>query len=717
MCKPLLTIVLLAAMLLVPLSQRGSQAATPEAAARVIVKFKPDSSVVRRYALSAGSSRQGAAQMSTERAALLGQRVGLGLRGGRHIAERTQVVFASGLSSQQLAQRLAAESDVEYAVVDERRQRLAAPSDPLYADGQPASPGPAVGQWYLRAPAGAVQSSIDAEAAWALTTGSPSVVVAVLDTGVRFDHADLKRVGEGGNLLPGYDMITNETVSADGDERDADASDPGDFCNGQSSSWHGTQTASLVGAQTDNGLGMASVGRTLRVLPVRVLGKCGGFDSDIQAAMLWAAGLHVEGVPDNATPAKVINLSLGSSGGCPASYADVVDQVNAAGTTVVAAAGNSAGHSVGTPANCSGVIAVAGVRHVGTKVGFSDLGPQIALSAPAGNCVNVDGGPCLYPIITALNAGTTTPIPGSSIYSNSTVYSVGTSFSAPLVAATVGLMLSAQPALTPAEVRRLLQGTARPFPTTGGDNGDGTTVSQCVAPTGTDQLQCYCTTSTCGAGMLDAGAAVKAALGGVLPRITFTPATPLAGQAVELSAASSALPPSHTIASIRWAITDGGGIVSGFTGADDGTTAFVTPSGAGHFTVSLSVTDNLGVTASSSASIEVLAVATPPVTPEPAPQGGGGGGASGGGWLFGLLAGVLALELHRREGGRYLPFLAARHRLRWGIIKAARRRVRAGSGRSRVHGRWQAVGNRRSGQVARGGAADRRLPGRPGAGG
>ena len=288
-------------------------------------------------------------------------------------------MLASGIGSEQLARRLAADPEVESVSVDVRRHRYAAPNDPLYPAGQPATPGPAVGQWYLRAPSGAVQASIDAEAAWAVTSGKPGVIVAVLDTGVRFDHADLA-----GKLLPGYDMISDDVIAGDGDGRDADASDPGDFltaadkaanpstfdgCDVSDSSWHGTQTASLVGAATDNRIGMASIGRNVRVLPLRVLGKCGGYDSDIQAAMRWAAGLDVPGVPPNPTPAAVISMSLGSDGACSSSYVSVVSEVTAAGTLVVAAAGNSAGRAVVTPANCPGVLAVGELRHVGTKVG------------------------------------------------------------------------------------------------------------------------------------------------------------------------------------------------------------------------------------------------------------------------------------------------------------------------------------------------------------
>ena len=156
----------------------------------------------------------------------------------------------------------------------------------------------------------------------------------------------------------------------------------------EDSSWHGTQTSGLIGALTNNGIGMASVARNVRILPVRALGKCGGFDSDIIAAMRWAAGLDVPGTPVNPTPARVLNLSLGGESACTSAYTDTVAEINAAGAVVVVSAGNSTGHAAGAPANCTGVIAVAGLRHAGSKVGFADLGPAISISAPAGNCVN-----------------------------------------------------------------------------------------------------------------------------------------------------------------------------------------------------------------------------------------------------------------------------------------------------------------------------------------
>ena len=310
------------------------------------------------------------------------------------------MVLASGVTSIDLAARLQQETDVEYAVPDERRHIVGAPRDPLYAEGVPGD-GPAAGQWYLRAPAGEVQSSLNVEPAWAVTSGRPDVVVAVVDTGVRYDHPDLLPVSLGGNLLPGYDMISQGEIANDGDGRDADASDPGDwvsqaelFSRGsaffrcatgpEASSWHGTQVSGLVAALTDNGLGMAGTAPGVRVLPVRVLGKCGGYDSDIIAGLRWAAGLAVPGVPANPYPARVINLSLGGDGACSAAYQEAVDEVAARGTLIVAAAGNSSGHAVGVPADCRGVLAVGGLRHAGTKVGYSSLGSEVAISAPPG---------------------------------------------------------------------------------------------------------------------------------------------------------------------------------------------------------------------------------------------------------------------------------------------------------------------------------------------
>jgi serine protease len=542
------------------------------------------------------------------------------------------------------------------------------PNDAFYLSGPtvgPTSGGPAVGQWYLR-PQGAAgtaantaPAAINAEQAWDITKGSAGVVVAVLDTGVRFDHSDL----QGGNVLPGYDMISADpdgsfTSAGDNNGRDPDASDPGDFvsasdatalgCPQSPSSWHGTQTLGLIGAATDNGVGIASVSHGgVKVMPVRVLGKCGGFDSDIQAGILWAAGIDVPGVPHNANPARVINMSLGGTGSCTQGYIDAIGQANTAGAVVVVSAGNSGGNGVSNPANCPGSIGVTGLRHAGDKVGYSDLGPEITISAPGGNCVSTDpAAACLYPIMTTTNTGVTTPVPGpgGAAYTDSFNSSLGTSFSAPLVSGTVALMLSVQPSLTPAQVKAKLQSSARPFPSSGGTSA---TIPTCTLSS-TSQDECYCpnpgpgVTTLCGAGMLDANAAVLA-VSGVQASIALTTTTPTANQAVNLTS-NSTVRAGQSIAGYQWTILNAGTTGATVTGANDGASVVVTPTAAGSFVIQLTTTDNSGFVSTTTLSVAVVSgTATPPASSPTPTSSGSGGGAVGAGWLALLLAAVLAL--------------------------------------------------------------------------
>jgi serine protease len=511
-----------------PLAVSAGSTATDAASvasARVIVAWREDAGTARAHPWRRGAGAAEVRVASARRAESLGRRQGLELQTGRVVGQRAQVVMAKGLDSAALARRLASDPDVAWAVADQRRRALAAPNDPLFS----ASPavnltsqtgGPEVGQWYLRAPTDLFRSATNAEAAWTKSIGT-GIVVAVLDTGVWYGHADLQ-----GQLLPGYDMVRDSNYANDGGGRDADASDPGDWvtteenvsgiykdCGQEDSSWHGTKVAGIIAAATNNQIGMAGMAPGAKVLPVRVLGKCGGFDSDITAGMLWAAGIEQPGLPVNPHPARVLNMSLGGEGGCSAAYQEAVSAVTARGVVVVAAAGNSAGRAVGSPANCPGVMAVAGLRHAGSKVGFSDLGPEIAIAAPGGNCVNIEqGSPCLYPILTASNSGLREPVAGGSSYTDSFKRSVGTSFATPMVAATAALVLTLRPDWGPQQVRQAITSTARPFPTSGADNGtDPTPVATCKAPSTTEQLQCYCVTGLCGAGMLDVQAAVTAA--------------------------------------------------------------------------------------------------------------------------------------------------------------------------------------------------------------
>ena len=601
--------------------------------ARVIVKYKVDNTLTRTLSVRNGP------EVRPLRAATLSERLRIPLTDGRVLGQRMQSLRGTGLSSFKLAEQLAALPEVEWAVPDQRRRFNALPNDPLLVDNQATST-PAAGQWYLRSPTTLFVSAINAIAAWNLTNGSPAITVAVLDTGVLSAHPDLA-----GKLQPngmggyGYNFINDANTS-----RSASSEDTGDGTTfgecgagvaGENSTWHGTQVAGLIGAATDNGIGMASVGRNVMLLPVRVLGRCGGYDSDILAAMRWAAGITSEvGVGASVTlvnihPARVINLSLGSTGACPDSYRDTVAEVTAAGVIVVAAAGNENGLAVDAPANCPGVIAVAGLRHVGTKVGYSNIGPQVSISAPAGNCGNSVA--CLYPLITTSNTGTTAPLtsPTDYVYTGGgSNASFGTSFSTPLVSGTVGLMLSANPALRLIGVKSILQSTAREFPTSGGE----VTATACRAPDGTSQIECYCTTTTCGAGMLSAAGAVAHAFDPTA-QVTSSNATPTAGAAVVLDGSSSVVYGGRSITSYQWTILSGGTSASLSGAANTASVTLATVAG-GSVTVQLVVTDDTGATASSTTSLTVTPGAI---------VGSPGGGSSGGGaidwnWLLGMAA-------------------------------------------------------------------------------
>lgn len=624
----------------------------PDAEARVIVTYKQ----TRATALSVRLENN---DQAVQEAQTLNQRHALDLRDGRTIAPRTQVLISRTMNAERLRQTLAADPDIASVTIDHWRHPHAAPNDPLYPSGQ-ASPYPAVGQWYLRAPAAPVVSSINAEGAWNTTTGSSSIVVAVLDTGIRPEHPDLA-----GKLLPGFDFVHTTANGNDGSGNDGDPSDPGDWvssadlsnsafssCTVTSSTWHGTQTAALIAAATNNGTGIASVGRNVMLLPVRVLGKCGGFDSDIIAGMRWAAGLSVGGVPANPNPARVLNLSLGSSGSCEtgsSTYTDTIATLNGMGVVVVASAGND-DLDVNAPGNCPGAIAVAGLRHAGTKSGFSSLGSTVALAAPAGNCVT-ENGICQYPIVTAANTGTTTPV--SSAYTSGLgEVSLGTSFSAPLVSGTAALMLSANPALTAAQLRSLLTGTARAFPSTGGSTG----IRTCDTPDTVEQSECYCTPTTCGAGMLDTQAAVQAAAAGrAVAHLGGTPPLVTPGATVSLDGSASSGANSAAIATYLWEIIDGAALATMTSANNASSVAFATAASAtsGTFTVRLTVTDATGNSASATQRL-TLGTAPTVVTATPSTEsdsggGGGGGGAFDIGWGALIMLGLAAIARgHRR---------------------------------------------------------------------
>lgn len=542
-----------------------------------------------------------------DRVGALSTRSGVRFRAARAIGPAMQVVELeqplAGAELDATLARIAGDPGVAFVEPDARAYRHAVASDPLF---------PA--QWHL---ASTEVAALDVTGAWDATTGSPGVVVAVLDTGVRFEHPDLGQAGRGGRLLPGYDFVGPDDaggfrVANDGDGWDPNPSDPGDWvtdaqadtntfagCDVADSSWHGTRVAGMIGALANNGAGVAGATWGSWILPVRVLGKCYGNNSDILQGMRWAAGLSVPGVPDNPYPAKVINMSLGAQGACTAGYQSVLAELSAAGVLVVASAGNSIGGPVEFPANCPGVAAVAGLRHIGTKVGFSSVGPEVTIAAPGGNCVNTTlGSPCLFSLDTTSNAGTRAA--AESIYTDQFNYNVGTSFSAPQVAAIAALMQSVNGHLRQPQLIARLQEGARPFPAA------PVGVAQCFVPASEDdiQLECACTTGTCGAGMADAAASVAAARRPVAA--IAVPATVAAGQDVVLDGGGSGAACGRSVSAYAWSVVSGSATIVG----PDAPVATVTAPPSGSFRLRLTVTDDQGGTDTADVVVSAFAATT-----------------------------------------------------------------------------------------------------------
>lgn len=361
-----------------------------------------------------------------------------------------------------LMRHLENDPDFEYAEPDLIAQPTVIPNDTYYAY-----------QWHYFEPVG----GINLPYAWDRSVGLPDVTVAVIDTGIRPNHPDLV-----GRVLPGYDFIHDPLTAGDGNGYDPDATDPGDFvtaaqsvalsCPFSYSSWHGTHVAGTIAAATNNGVGVAGVATNAKILPVRVLGKCGGYTSDIADGIWWAAGYASNNAPTNLNPARVINMSLGGAGQCSMTEQAAIDAAVAAGVVVVVAAGNEGVNAAGvSPASCNNVITVAANGRNGDLASYSNYGTTtVKISAP-GNSV-----------LSTVNTGTTTPLTES--YGSMS----GTSMAAPHVAGVAALILGASPLFTPAEVLTQIQSTARPF---------------ALATT------CHLY-GDCGAGIIDANAALQA---------------------------------------------------------------------------------------------------------------------------------------------------------------------------------------------------------------
>ena len=445
----------------------GTAAAPAPTTDRMIVKYRSGTTpFLTRHALAAASvaaNRQGV-QMNHLRTTT----------NGAHVFQLSQAMTHAQVEIL-AANFRAGDANIEYAEPDRLMQPLFVPNDPLF--GQ---------QWDLFDPTAGVR----APAAWDRSTGA-GVRVAVIDTGVR-PHADLV-----GNLLPGYNFISDSFVSGGppGSGRSNDASDLGDavtanYCGtgsqASNSSWHGTHVSGIVAATAGNAVGVTGVAFNAKVVPLRVLGRCGGYSSDIADAIVWGAGIPVLGVPVNPNPAKVLNMSLGGDGFCGTTLQTAISAARAKGAVVVVAAGNyNADASTTFPANCSGVIAVAATGKSGGKASYSNFGSNVTLAAPGG-----DSG---AGILSTLNAGATTP--GADSYA----FYMGTSMATPVVSGVVALMFAVNSSLTPDQVTTMLKASARPFP------------APCVK---------------CGAGIVDANAAVALAAAAA---VTVAPPTAVTG--------------------------------------------------------------------------------------------------------------------------------------------------------------------------------------------
>jgi serine protease len=419
----------------------------------------PETRFVVKFLDSTQSSKQGQ-RIRAEAYSGTGRRLGVPLQEVRSDSRNLAVAKADRQLTAQEAQRvadsLAASPDVEYAEVDTfMRPAAVAPNDSYYDL-----------QWNLFEEPGGIR----VPGAWERSTGAGQIV-AVVDSGMT-SHSDLQA-----NVVPGFDFITDPLVSQDGDGRDPNPQDEGDWCGtGSSSSWHGTHVAGIIGAATNNSKGVAGVSYGAKIQPLRAMGTCGGYMSDIIDAVTWAVGGSVPGVPPNPTPARVVNLSLGATAECSTAFQDTLNFAADKGAVVVVAAGNQGQPaSNSTPANCDRVITVGSTGRDGARAPYSNYGPAVDISAPGGYmATGIANG-----IASTWNAGTTTP--GQETYA----YRQGTSMAAPHAAGVAALLLAADGALTPDQVEKTLKSTARPLPQ-------------------------KCDVSSCGAGLLDATAALAA---------------------------------------------------------------------------------------------------------------------------------------------------------------------------------------------------------------
>lgn len=361
----------------------------------------------------------------------------------------------------------------------------------------------------------------NAEAAWATTAGKGSIV-GVVDTGIA-PHTDLSGSRTsiiGGNVVAGFDFISDTTAAGDGNGRDSDPTDVGNFCKGVATTWHGTHVAGIIAAIRNNGIGVAGVAPEAKIQPLRALGRCGGSEADIISAMRWGAGLSVSGIAAvNPTPVSVLNLSLGGTGTCSTATQSTVDAIAAKGIPIVVSAGNDTkAVSTASPANCKGVIRVGASGFTGALASYSNYGTASLPLTISGQGGSGDSQTDVTAwIVSTYNTGTST------LDTESYMGMVGTSMAAPHVSATAAMLKSLDPTLTVPQITSLLTSTATVLPSP-------------------------CTTTKCGAGAVNAKAAVAAEVKSMLSAVKppVLAGTPAAGSTI--SSTQAGIPSGATVA-------------------------------------------------------------------------------------------------------------------------------------------------------------------------
>ena len=518
---------------------------------------------------------------------------------------------------------LRADPAIAAVEVDAVVRRAANTNDELFTDTREIL-------WNLKGPSGDRLGGMNLPTAWNRTRGA-GVVVAVLDTGIT-RHADL----DANVLAGGHDFISADAdgafrVANDGDGRDADPSDPGDWitaadaalpvfagCAVGPSSWHGTAMAGVIAAVGDNAVGLPGVAYEAKVLPVRVLGKCKGYASDIADAIRWAAGAPPAGgvtwpslgVPVNATPARVVNLSLSGLGSCSAALQSAIDAARSAGAVVVAATGNDGaapaigGRGLGAPANCANVVAVTSHTVEGDRMTIANWGPGTDFSAPGGGeCTQLLGcdphgttgatGTIWRELWSTLNVGTTSPVASASLVFGS----AGTSVSAAHASGAAALLVSTMPSLTPDGIESILKFSARTFP---------------------EETYCWTFeigTLDCGLGMLDATAAMTR-LSALTPTVTAQASGAVVAGGTTVTLTGTATPGSlGSTAALGYAWQQVSGPSVTLSGATATTATFTAPSPGGAMSFRFTATDATG--AASSATVNLRSNTAPVVVAIP----------------------------------------------------------------------------------------------------